>query len=85
VLAEVVKEGRSAKEPSESGLVELGIQIRQNLWAHWNEFRAIYAHLQSMKDVGEARLRKTWELCIVLSVNSALAAGRKRHGGGMMP
>jgi hypothetical protein len=29
VLAEVVKEGRSAKEPSESGLVELGIQIRQ--------------------------------------------------------
>jgi hypothetical protein len=93
LLAEVVKEGRRAKEPSESGLVELGIQIRQNLWAHWNEFKAIYAHLLGMEDVGEARLRKTWggpvaalsKLCIVLSVNSVLAAGRKRRGGGMMP
>jgi hypothetical protein len=29
--------------------------------------------------------RKGNELCIVLSVNSVLAAGRKRRGGGMMP
>jgi hypothetical protein len=27
----------------------------------------------------------TPQLCIVLSVNSVLAAGRKRRGGGMMP
>jgi hypothetical protein len=59
LLAEVVKEGRSAKEPPESSLIELGIQIRQNLWSHWSEFRAIYAHLLGMEDVSEARLRKT--------------------------
>jgi hypothetical protein len=59
LLAEVVKEGRSAAEPSESGLGELGVQIRQNMWARWDEFRAIYSHLQGL-DVGEARLRKTW-------------------------
>jgi hypothetical protein len=59
LMAEVVKAGRSAAEPSESGLGELGVQIRQNLWSRWDEFRAIYSHLQGM-DVGEARLRKTW-------------------------
>jgi hypothetical protein len=62
LLAEVVKEGRSAKEPPESSLIELGIQIRQNLWSHWSEFRAIYAHLLGMEDVSEARLRKTWRV-----------------------
>jgi hypothetical protein len=31
------------------------------------------------------RKRSVLELCIVLSVNSVLAAGRKRRGGGMMP
>lgn len=60
LLAEITKKGRSAKEPPEDGLEDLGIQIRHNLWAHWDEFKAIYAHVLGMEDVGEARLRKTW-------------------------
>jgi hypothetical protein len=37
------------------------------------------------KLLAKAALAARNELCIVLSVNSVLAAGRKRRGGGMMP
>ena len=60
LLVEMTKAGRSASEPSDDGLDELGFAIRAVLWQRWQIFNAIYRFIVSLTDMGETRLRKTW-------------------------
>ena len=83
IMVELRKDNRAKSIPSNKGLHELGIRIRFAMWSHWNDFRAILAHIHNLcadptyKLGVEARLANTWGVPIAALLCFAQLAVRR--------